>query len=307
MLGMVEGNGHPYSWSAIVNGDFDSDRMKRCPYPVIPDYLEANRAELGIPGATVTHIWTDDPADAEDVAKCSLIEHVVDNPEDVIGKVDAVCIATDIGHEHVTRAQPFIDAGVPTFIDKPLTDNRDDLLTFIDCYEKGSPLLSTSAMRYAPEVQQLKALDIGEPRLASSFTPKSWARYGIHAMEALYPLTGPGFVSVRNLGDETHNTVVIKHRKMDVTVWAISDAYGGFGSLQWIGTKGFGQVKCTDTFHAFKRQLEVFIEFVRTGKQPFAPAETFELIAVIVAGIESRRQNGGEVRLSDILPEEYVP
>jgi len=41
MLGMIEGNGHPYSWSAIINGRYDTRAMARCPYPVIPQYLSA--------------------------------------------------------------------------------------------------------------------------------------------------------------------------------------------------------------------------------------------------------------------------
>ncbi|RKY68211.1 MAG: oxidoreductase, partial [Candidatus Latescibacterota bacterium] len=28
MLGMTEGNGHPYSWSAIINGDYDPEEME---------------------------------------------------------------------------------------------------------------------------------------------------------------------------------------------------------------------------------------------------------------------------------------
>jgi len=36
MLGMVEGNGHPYSWSAIFNG-YDAEAAVRHPYPVIGD------------------------------------------------------------------------------------------------------------------------------------------------------------------------------------------------------------------------------------------------------------------------------
>jgi len=64
MLGMVDGNGHPYSWSAIFNG-YDPEAMADCPYPSIPAYLGREPKEsLRIPGARVTHIWTDDPADA---------------------------------------------------------------------------------------------------------------------------------------------------------------------------------------------------------------------------------------------------
>ena len=58
------------------------------------------------------------------------MEHVVDAPEDVIGKVDAVIIATDRGDEHVWRAKPFVEAGLPVFVDKPLADNQDDLQQF---------------------------------------------------------------------------------------------------------------------------------------------------------------------------------
>ena len=35
------------------------------------------------------------------MARCSLIENVVNKPEDMIGQVDAVICATDIGSEHI--------------------------------------------------------------------------------------------------------------------------------------------------------------------------------------------------------------
>ena len=38
ILGMTEGNGHPYSWSAIFNG-YNKKYMDECPFPVIKDYL----------------------------------------------------------------------------------------------------------------------------------------------------------------------------------------------------------------------------------------------------------------------------
>ena len=38
MLGMIEGNGHPYSWSAIING-YNPTEMAKCPYAAIPAYL----------------------------------------------------------------------------------------------------------------------------------------------------------------------------------------------------------------------------------------------------------------------------
>src|SRR5437762_816425 len=123
MLGMIPGNGHPYSWSAIING-YDPKTMALCPYPTIPVYLgKQPLASVRIPGARVTHIWTDNAADAPKVAAAAKIEKVVARPEDVIGEVDAVIIATDDGNDHVRRAAPFISAGLLVFIDKPLATN----------------------------------------------------------------------------------------------------------------------------------------------------------------------------------------
>lgn len=96
MIGMVQGNGHPYSWSAIINGQYNAEVMADCGYPVISQYLAAAGDELGISGAKVTHIWCDERSDAEKVAKAAYIPNVVNDPEAVIGKVDAVIIPTDI-------------------------------------------------------------------------------------------------------------------------------------------------------------------------------------------------------------------
>src|SRR4051812_41052742 len=97
MLGMVDGNGHPFSWSAIINGEYDADLMAKCGYPVIPQYLAAEpKSALGIEGVRVTHVWCDDPHDAEKVAGAAKIPSVVSRATDVIGHVDAVVIPTDI-------------------------------------------------------------------------------------------------------------------------------------------------------------------------------------------------------------------
>ena len=144
MLGMVDGNGHPYSWSAMFNG-YDPVAMASCPYAGIPAYLDKEPKDtLRIPNAQVTHIWTDDPADAERVARASLIPNVVRRAEDVIGQVDAVIVATDKGHEHVARCRPFVEAGLPVFVDKPLVDNEADLQVFCRWVAEGRPIMSSS-------------------------------------------------------------------------------------------------------------------------------------------------------------------
>lgn len=303
MLGMVDGNGHPYSWSAIFNG-YNREEMSKCPYVGIPTYLNKEPIDtLRIPDAQVTHIWTDDPDDAVRVSKASLIPNVVKRPEDVIGEVDAVIVATDKGHEHIDRCLPFIEASLPIFIDKPLTDNEEDLRKFVRYVDEGKMIMSSSCMRYAKEFMPYRASthNVGELRYASITTPKSWERYGIHALEGIYPILGPGFTSVRNTGDESRNIVHIKHGSgVDVTVAAISDMYGGFGVLSLCGTAGNAQAAFSDTFYAFKKQLEAFIEYIRIGIRPFPFSETVELMKMVIAGITSRNEGGREVMLDEI-------
>ncbi|MDF2723315.1 MAG: oxidoreductase [Paenibacillus sp.] len=302
MIGMVEGNGHPYSWSAIVNG-YEREAMKACPYPTILNYLDNQPAErFGIQGVRVTHIWTDRPAEAEMVGKASRIEHVVARPEDVIGHVDAVMIATDIGDEHVARCRPFIEAGVPVFVDKPLTDNEADLQQFCRWVEDGKPILSSSSGRYGKEFlpYRLSTHNLGKLRLITATMVKSWERYGMHSLESIYPIVGPGFISVRHTGDAERNIVHLKHRSgTNIVIAVIADLYGSYGVLQLCGTEDYAAVRSRDTFHSFKSQLESFVGYVRTGERPYPFAETVELCRLLIAGIRSREQGGREVFLDE--------
>jgi predicted dehydrogenase len=304
MLGMVEGNGHPYSWSIIFNGGYDRAALDACPYPGIRDYIiKQPPATLGIAGAKVTHVWTDNPADAVDVAKVALVPNVAKRAEDVIGEVDAVLVATDKGFEHVARCKPFIEAGIPVFVDKPLCDNRLDLATFDRWQSEGRPFISSSAMRYAKEYAPYHRAThtLGALRHVSATMAKSWEAYGIHALESVYPITGPGYVSVQNIGDAASNIVHLRHRDgIDVTLQVTKDMGGGFGMMTLAGTSSGLQLRFSDTYHAFSTQLRGFVSYLRTGVPPVPWAETRELMQLVIAGIESREQGGRRVFLSEM-------
>ena len=305
MLGLVDGNGHPWSWSALYNG-WDEAAMRACPFAAIPAYLGENRDRAPIEGARVTHIWTDDPTQAPLIARAALIPEVLQRPQECLGKVDAVLIATDKGGEHIERARPFVEAGLPVFVDKPLCDNASDLKIWCDWVAQGRPILSNSAMRYAREFAPfhrggVRRAELGALRLGAITTPKSWERYGIHALESIFPIFGPGFVSARNTGAAGRDIVHFRHREdADVVVAAIEDALGSFGALQLCGTQGFAHAKMDDSYFAFRAQLEAFADFVRTGERPFPWSETVELMQMVIAGIWSREQGGREVLLNEV-------
>lgn len=304
MLGMVDGNGHPYSWSAMING-YNKEAMEDCGFPVIPRYLEKEPEEnFGIPQVRVTHIWTDNPEDAKKVAVASKIENIVEKPEDVIGKVDAVIIATDKGDEHIWRAKPFIEAGLPVFIDKPMADNIEDLKTIISWVKQGHRIMSSSSLRYTKEYEPYmkKSSELGKVRYINMTMAKSWERYGIHALEPVYCITGPGYVSVQNTGGINNNIVHLVHSDgTDVNLAVIYDSAAS--DLKIVGTKESICIPNRDSFYSFKKQLEVFVEYVRSGKRPYPFDETIELMEIIIAGIRSRNEGGRKVMLDEIKKE----
>ena len=304
ILGMTEGNGHPYSWSAMLNG-YEKEPMEDCGFPVIPRYLEKQAPEtFGIPGAHITCICCTGYAGrdrAEHIAKASRIPTVYDRPEEMIGKVDAVIVATDNGDEHVERCRPFVEAGIPMFIDKPLVNKEEDLRTFVEWRKNGANFISSSSLRYCKEIEPYykNHYELGEIRYICSPMAKKYETYGIHALERMYPLLGEGFLSVRNTGTVEQAMVNIKHKNgCNVTVVQGYDMQTC--GMMVLGTYGAKILASGDSYYCFKRQLDLFVHWLRTGEEPFPFSETVELMKLVIAGIRSREEGGREVFLSEI-------
>ena len=304
ILGMTEGNGHPYSWSAMFNG-YDKEEMESCGFPVIPRYLEKQPEHtLSIPGARITCICCTgyrDRAEAEHIARAARIPTVCDRPEEMIGQVDAVIVATDVGDEHVERCRPFVEAGIPMFIDKPLVNREEDLRTFLRWRKEGAHFISSSSLRYCKEIEPYYAnhYELGKLLYICSPMAKYYETYGIHALERMYPLLGPGFLSVRNTGTKEKTVVHIKHESgCDVHIVQAPNLNGC--GMMILGDKGAVQLRAGDSYYSFKRQLDLFVAWLRTGQEPFPFGETVELMKLVIAGIRSREEGGREVLLSEI-------
>ena len=157
MIGLSEGNGHPYSFSAIFNG-FDNELMKEA-WPNIYNYLSKQPSDsFGVINAKVTHIWTQDVTLSKKISNASKIEHVVEELETMLDDVDAVIIARDDYETHKKISKQFLEAGKYVFIDKPLSLEMEDLNFFLP-YLKNAHLMSSSGIRYAPELDILRDVD----------------------------------------------------------------------------------------------------------------------------------------------------
>lgn len=295
IIGMSEGNGHPYSWAAIINGDFDKREMDKCGFAGIPIYLDANKDTLGIDGAEVTHIWTQERTISEHIAKASKIENIVSNAEEMIGQVDAVILARDDPENHMVMAKPFLDADIPIFIDKPLAICLADLNYFKEQNNKGKFIMSCSSMRYANECLTAKTAlkSLGKIELATVVGVKDWTKYGIHMLEALFALLDdPKVASVQHISESGKDIVFVKFEDGPlVTVHLFMDIAATF-QLSLFGSNGWQLVEIKNSYSMFKENLVDFIKSVRAGKSRLSFEKTENIIQTLIAAKSSLEQQG---------------
>lgn len=288
IIGLSEGNGHPYSWSAIFNG-YQAKLMADCGYPVIPDYLTRQSwPDACIPHVKVTHIWTQDIALSHKIAKAAYIDHVAENINDLIGVVDAVLLARDDAEYHLEMAAPFLEAGLPIYIDKPICLTLSDLNKFYALQQYPGQIFSCSALRYADELvlSDQQKNKIGKLRYIQAITPKDWNRYSIHVIDPLLNMIGDQgklvFSQRYAQGDicSTHYTWASGLQASVTSVGKLSIPI----SFRLIGEKGVEDLVFNDTFTAFKTALNHFVEGVFHKHECISYESTYKRVDMIERG-----------------------
>lgn len=284
---MSPGNAHPYSWSAIINGQFDGEEITRIGYPAVAAYLEANRDTLGLPAAKVTHVWAQEREIAESICKAAGVTVVVNELTEMIGEVDAVILARDDPESHKEMARPFIEAGVPIFIDKPLAYSAEDLDWFSAQSAAGRFIMSCSSMRYANEVrvarQELKSL--GKLELVTAVGKKDWKKYGIHLLEAIFAiLDDPEVRSVKSIGELDREIVHLRlENGPDVTLHLFNEISGTF-QVSLFGRNAWKLIDIRNSYSMFRDNLIEFIRSVEEGRPRLDFGKTERIVRVIVEG-----------------------
>lgn len=268
IIGLSDGNGHPYSWSAIFNG-YNTVEMEECGYPVIPRYLEQQKwPDSQIKEADVIAIWTQDLELSNHIAKATNIENVVNNYTDMIGIVDAVLLARDDAENHLHFAEPFLKAGIPIYIDKPIALSLHDLEKLYSLEQYPGQIFTCSALKYSHELSlnTQEREELGEILTISAFTPKSWNKYAAHIIEPVLnnildkndiPIK---CVSAKPINPESTAGSLIVHwdSGIQTNFFATGDALTPI-TIRVCGTKGWKDLVFTDSFTAFREALQTFV------------------------------------------------
>lgn len=288
LIGMSPGNGHPYSWSAICNG-YDKHFMENCGFPVISRYLEKQAyPDSFIRNAKVTHVWTQDKELSVHIAEASKISCVVANYEDLIGSVDAVLLARDDAQNHLRFARPFLQAGVPIYIDKPLALSVERANELLGLQAYSGQIFSCSALSYAEELMPNPSVlaSVGEIKSIVGFTPKDWDRYAVHVIEPLLRFL-PDNDQVVGVSRWEAGGRTTLHALFSSGIDAQITAFGDLTvpiMLRIIGTAGYVDLLFNDTFRCFKNALQDFIASVRERKSRISPSKMIQVVSLIEMG-----------------------
>ncbi len=284
MVGISEGNGHPYSFSSIING-YSDEGYRKSSWEGIYNYLRIrDRSEFGVQNLQVTHAWTQDSEQTKILCEAALIQNSVPHYEDLIGKIDAVIIARDDYENHKKMAQPFLEAGLPVFIDKPLSLSIDEIRYFKPYMQQGK-LMSCSGLRYAKELDTIRGnlSEYGKIKLIRGMVLFSWEKYGIHMLEAIISMIKAKPVSVYTLNTNNRSVIIALSDDSLLQIDALGNVPKIF-RIDVVGEKRITSHEISDNFSMFRRMLWHFAEMIRTGRSPIPVEQTLDIIKVLIAG-----------------------
>ena len=214
-------------------------------------------------------------------------------------QVDAVMVENVDGRPHLKHATDVIKAGKPLFIDKPLAGTLDDCLKIYRLAKAHNvPVFSSSSLRFAKATLTARAGKHGKVLRCETHSPAHlephhpdlfW--YGIHGVESLFTVMGPGCVSVkRGTTDDGKIMVTGKWKDGRIGIFREGKGYGGTAKC----ASGEHPVGAYDGYAPL---VEAVIRFFKSGKSPVAARETLEIYAFMQAADDSKAAKGKEVPL----------
>ena len=101
---------------------------------------------------------------------------VLESYTDAVGKVDAIIITARDGKYHYEYAKPYLDSGIPMFIDKPITTDSAVAVEFMkEAKAKGVKLCGGSVCKFYDELQAMKKRireeEVGELKAGTILAP----------------------------------------------------------------------------------------------------------------------------------------
>ncbi|HEX2474358.1 MAG TPA: FAD-dependent oxidoreductase [Lacipirellulaceae bacterium] len=226
---------------------------------------------------------------------------IVDSIEKLADKSDAILLESLDGRVHLAQFRA-VARGKPVFIDKPAAASAAHvaaIFRYADATK--TPCFTSSALRFCDEVQSVaNDKSVGEVVGCETVSPMStepshpdlfW--YGVHGVEALYAILGPGCQTLTRT--DTDSSTVVTGKWSDGRIGTYRGVKeGGAYAATLFGTKG---VAHRAGFSGYGPLVEKICRFFITREEPVSRKETLEMFAFMEAADESKRQGGSPVEL----------
>jgi len=232
-----------------------------------------------------------------------------DSVEALCSNVDVVLLESVDGRPHLAQVKPVLKAGKPVFVDKPMAASlRDTIEMFRLAQAANVPIFSSSGLRFSKANQALRQGSIGKVTYAETYGPCElephhpdlfW--YGVHGVEALFTVMGPGCETVQR-STTTNGAIEVTGTWSDGRkgVFRADKSFHGLAR----GEKGEAPA---GTFDGYQPLVEAIMKFFQTGVAPVQPEETVEIIAFMEAADLSKAQGGAPVKLKDVIKQNGGP
>ena len=105
---------------------------------------------------SVIGVYSDDSSAAEKLNEKFGVP-IMESYAEAVGKIDGLVITARHGDKHYKFAKPYIESGIPMFIDKPITINEDEAVEFMrELKMHGVRICGGSSLKQDEFVQKLK-------------------------------------------------------------------------------------------------------------------------------------------------------
>ncbi len=267
-------NSHASAFSGIFNGE-DSK------YPYIK----------------VVGIGGNYPEENKKVAEKYGIELIAEKPEDLLGKVDALMVTARDGAFHAPFARPFIEQGIPAFIDKPFTrDIREAEALVKLAKEKKVPLTGGSSVKSCYDVKMLryqeqKAEKAGELHGGNVTAPLSMENeyggfwfYASHLAEISLSVFGYDPVSVTAFRRQNDVIALVDYEHFSVTNAFVDGCYSYNATIYRKGSDDFRNI---DIGMCYEHECEEFSLMLTHGIMSYSYDQLIKPVRYLAAIKES--------------------
>ncbi len=247
-----------------------------------------------VPGCEVTHVWGETEELARKAAEEGRIPNIVADPPDMIGQVDAVLVDHRHGKYHLPAARPFVEAGIPVFVDKPFCTSLAEGVEFVRfARARGVPItsysvlsLQQSAVRFAEEMKKLGRLralvTAGPAEIDSEYGGVFF--YAIHQVDLICTLLDavPVQVSTVRHGDDGVATITFEEGPIAV-VNCLKDWWAAGFVATACGDEGVQHSPLPFDEKMYLAGIKRFCEMFETGKEPVPPRAYLQPVAILEA------------------------